>query len=81
MAEKSTDIEVALIPRVENAGVARVRVLRDVNIEIHVQLLPCHDQNQRWKRKRFLIVTRTKEKESKCLGHSSLLQVKQLFVW
>ena len=66
--EKSTDIEVDLVPRVVNAEAARVHVLRDVNIEIHVQPLPCHDQNQRWKRKRFAIVKKTKERESKCLG-------------
>ena len=85
MTEKSTDIEVDLVPRVENVGVARVRVLRDVNpgvnIEIDVQLLPCHDQNQQWKRRRFPIVKRTNVKESRCLGHSRLFHVQQLFVW
>lgn len=75
VTEKSTDIEVDLVPRVVNAEAARVHVLRDVNIEIHVQPLPCHDQNQRWKRKRFAIVKRTKERYSKCLSLSSIFHL------
>ena len=75
MTEKSTgiEVEVDLVLLVENAEVARVRALRNVNIEIvHLHPRTVHERNHQRRKTRMPIVKRIKERKSKYRIHSTV---------